>query len=226
MSNARAISFETAGGPAGFRDLHPPARAHSLPRDEQAEASEQARGIAVVSKEIQAQRFNQVVLPHLGDALALARWLTGNASDAEDVVQDACLKAFAGIGGYAGGNARAWLLTIVRNASYTWLARNRPRRVVAVGDLKDLDEVSAAQGVDLPSGNSQEAELIAKADTAALHAAIDDLPERFRETLVLRDINGLSYREIAAMLDVPIGTVMSRLARARALLATDLGRAG
>ncbi|MGY2992303.1 DNA-directed RNA polymerase specialized sigma24 family protein [Mesorhizobium sp. URHB0026] len=90
-----------------------------------------------------AERFSDVVLPHLGDALALARWLTGNAADAEDVVQDACIKAHAGISGYAGGNARAWLLTIVRNTSYTWMARNRPRAMMAVGDLGDLDDMAA-----------------------------------------------------------------------------------
>lgn len=173
----------------------------------------------------QADLFNQVVLPHLGDALALARWLTGNAADAEDVVQDACIKAYAGIGGYAGGNARAWLLTIVRNACYTWMARNRPRGIVAVGDLNDLDDISAARGVDVPSAGNQETDLIARADTATLEAAIAALPEPFRETLVLRDINGLSYREIADMLDVPIGTVMSRLARARGQLAAELGSA-
>ena len=178
-----------------------------------------------MSERALAERFKEVVLPHLGDALALARWLTGDAADAEDVVQDACIKAHAGISGYAGGNPRAWLLTIVRNTSYTWLARNRPRAVVAVGDLNDLDDMSAARGVDFPDAESPEASLIAKADTAALEAAIAALPEPFRETLVLRDINGLSYREISAMVGVPIGTVMSRLARARSKLMTDLGRA-
>lgn len=179
----------------------------------------------MLTGEAQASRFNEVVMPHLGDALALARWLTGSATDAEDVVQDACIKAYAGIGGYAGGNARAWLLTIVRNASYTWLARNRPRHLVVVGDLDDLEEVSAFHRDQLPESESPEASLIAKADSAALEAAIAALPEPFRETLVLRDINGLSYREIAVMLEVPIGTVMSRLARARGQLMSDLGRA-
>ena len=97
----------------------------------------------MLSGKAQAERFGEVVLPHLADAMSLARWLTGNATDAEDVVQDACLKAHAGIATYAGGNARAWLLTIVRNVSYTWLARNRPRSLVAVGDLADLDELPA-----------------------------------------------------------------------------------
>ena len=171
-----------------------------------------------------AERFNEVVLPHLGDALALARWLTGNAADAEDVVQDACIKAHAGMAGYAGGNPRAWLLTIVRNTAYTWMSRNRPRGMMAVGDLGDLDEMAAAHGTSVPDENGPEASLIAKADTAALEAAIAALPEPFRETFVLRDINGLSYREISAMVGAPIGTVMSRLARARGKLMADLGR--
>lgn len=167
-----------------------------------------------------AERFGEVVVPYLADALALARWLTGNVDDAEDVVQEACLKAHKGLASYAGGNARAWLLTIVRNTSYAWLARNHPRRIVAVGDLADLDALAAnaETGADTP-----EAALIAKADTAALEAAITMLPHPFREVLVLRDINGLSYREIAAMLHLPLGTVMSRLSRARGLLMAELG---
>ncbi|RVD33389.1 RNA polymerase subunit sigma, partial [Mesorhizobium sp. M4B.F.Ca.ET.019.03.1.1] len=108
---------------------------------------------AVLSEKALAERFGAVVLPHLGDALALARWLTGNAADAEDVVQEACLKAHAGIAGYAGGNARAWLLTIVRNTAYSWMSRNRPRGTIAVGDLGDLDEMAAAHGAGLPDDN-------------------------------------------------------------------------
>jgi RNA polymerase sigma factor (sigma-70 family) len=167
-------------------------------------------------------RFREVVLPHLADALGLARWLTGNAHDAEDVVQDACLKALAGLDGYAGGSARAWLLTIVRNTCFTWLARNRPRDLVLVGDTADLEEPAAPRFGD-GGPEDPEAALIAKADAAALEAAIAALPHPFREALVLRDVNGLSYREIAAVLSVPIGTVMSRLARARSLLILDLG---
>ena len=174
----------------------------------------------VLSDKASAERFGEVVLPHLADALALARWLTGNVVDAEDVVQDACLKAHRGLATYAGGNARAWLLTIVRNAAYAWLARNHPGRIVAVGDLADLDAMAAgtATGTDTP-----EAALIAKADAAALEAAIMALPHPFREILVLRDVNGLSYREIAAMLHLPLGTVMSRLARARGTLGAEFG---
>ncbi|AZO09129.1 MULTISPECIES: sigma-70 family RNA polymerase sigma factor [unclassified Mesorhizobium] len=179
----------------------------------------------MLNNDARAARFSEVVIPHLSDALALARWLTGNGTDAEDVVQDACMKAHASIATFAGGNARAWLLTIVRNSSYTWLARNRPHSIVSVGDLGDLDEVSAAHATDVADSQSPEASLIAKADTAALEAAIAALPQPFRETLVLRDINGLAYRDVAAVLGVPIGTVMSRLARARSLLISDLGRA-
>jgi RNA polymerase sigma-70 factor (ECF subfamily) len=176
----------------------------------------------MLSGKVTTERFGEVVLPHLADALSLARWLTGNASDAEDVVQEACLKAHTGIGTYAGGNARAWLLTIVRNVSYTWMSRNRPRNLVTVGDLADLDELSGTREVEA-SADSPEAALIAKTDTAALEAAIAGLPHLFREVLVLRDINGLNYREIAAMLGVPIGTVMSRLSRARGVLTAQLG---
>lgn len=179
--------------------------------------------MAVLNSKSSAERFGEVVLPHLADALALARWLTGNVDDAEDVVQDACLRAYSGIGTYAGGNARAWLLTIVRNAAYSWLAKNRPRSLVVVGDLADLDELTGNQDTDAGSRDGPEAALIAKADTAALEAAVSDLPHPFREVLVLRDINGLSYREIATMLGVPLGTVMSRLSRARGLLISELG---
>jgi RNA polymerase sigma factor (sigma-70 family) len=210
---------------ASFPEFPRSSNVHHLPGCERAKPPVEVEDESVVSGKNQKELFNQVVLPHLGDALALARWLTGNATDAEDVVQDACIKAYAGLAGYAGGNARAWLLTIVRNASYTWLSRNRARGLMPVGDLSDLDDFSVAQGVNLESGENQEASLIARADAAALEAAIAALPEPFRETLVLRDINGLSYREIADMLDVPIGTIMSRLARARAQLISDLGRA-
>jgi len=150
-------------------------------------------------------RFRNVVLPHLADAYALARWLTGNATDAQDVVQEACLRAFRGIGGFAGGNARAWVLTITRHAAYTWLSKNLSR------------------GAPLEGTETPEAALIAKADAAQLEAAIAQLPVPFRETLVLRDVQGLDYREIAQVTNVPIGTVMSRLARARRRLIVDLG---
>jgi len=169
-------------------------------------------------------RFQGVVLPHLADAYALARWLTGDRADAQDVVQEACLRAFRGIGGFAGGNARAWLLTIVRHAAYTWLAKNRSPSLVMVDDLEAVEQAQARRG---SAGGTEietpEAALIAKTDSARLEAMIAQLPMPFRETLVLRDVQGLDYREIAEVTGVPIGTVMSRLARARRRLIAILG---
>jgi len=161
-------------------------------------------------------RFASVVLPHLADAYALARWLTGDRADAEDVVQEACLRAFRGIGGFAGVNARAWVLTIVRHAAYTWLGKNRSASLVMVDDLEAVEQKQSGAGAAFEQApQTPEAELIAKADARRLEAAIAELPVPFRETLVLRDVQGLDYREIAEVTKVPIGTVMSRLARAR-----------
>jgi RNA polymerase sigma factor (sigma-70 family) len=157
--------------------------------------------------------FNRVVLPHLDDAHALARLLTGNVTDADDVVQDACLQAFRAILGFAGGNARAWLLTIVRHSAYRWMRKNRPHALVLVDDV---DAAACAQVAIAGMGpKTPEAALIAKLDAARLEAAIASIPAPFRETVVLREIDGLDYRAIAQMTEVPIGTVMSRLARAR-----------
>jgi RNA polymerase sigma factor (sigma-70 family) len=170
-------------------------------------------------------RFAFVVTPHLADAYALARWLTGDRADAEDVVQDACLRAFRAIGGYSGGNARAWVLTIVRHTAYSWLAKNRRGTLVTVDDLEAVEQAQARPGRSAAegSGTTPETELIAKADAARLQAAIAALPTPFRETLVLRDIQGLDYREIAQVTEVPVGTVMSRLARARQRLIDTIG---
>ena len=165
-------------------------------------------------------RFAAVVQPNLDDAFALARWLTGNRADAEDVVQEACLRAYRAIGTFAGGNARAWVLTIVRHTAYTWLRRNRSASLVMVDDLEAVERAHAD-----PTDQEKptpETELIAKADAARLETAIADLPAPFKETLVLRDVQGLDYREIAQITEVPIGTVMSRLARARRRLVTRL----
>ena len=172
--------------------------------------------MAGVSSDDDRARFTSVVLPHLADAYALARWLTGDRADAEDVVQEACLRAFRGIGGFAGVNSRAWLLTIVRHAAYTWLGKNRPSALVMVDDLEAVEQKQSSAGAAFEQApQTPEAELIAKADARRLEAAIAELPVPFRETLVLRDVQGLDYREIAEVTKVPIGTVMSRLARAR-----------
>ena len=169
-------------------------------------------------------RFGNVVLPHLPDAYTLARWITGNRADAEDVVQDACLRAFRSIGQFSGGSARAWLLTIVRNTAYTWLRKNRPAALVAVPDLEAVEHAQAVPGN--PDAETPETVLIAETDAARLEQAIAALPAPFRETLVLRDVQGLDYREIAVVTGVPIGTVMSRLARGRSRLIAEIKRAG
>ena len=166
-------------------------------------------------------RFANVVMPHLDDAYGLARWVTGNRADAEDVVQEACLRAFRGIGGFSGGNGRAWVLAIVRNAAYDWLRKNRSPAMVLVDDLEAAERLQTPDA--MAAGDTPEAALIARADAAKLEAAIAGLPAVFRDTLVLRDVQGLDYREIAAITGVPIGTVMSRLARARARLIAALG---
>jgi RNA polymerase sigma factor (sigma-70 family) len=158
-------------------------------------------------------RFNELVLPHLGDAYSLARWITGSRADAEDVVQDACLRAFRAIGGFTGGSARPWVLTIVRNTAYTWLRKNRPTAVLVVDDLESVEVAQANHGT--LDRETPETALIAKADAACLEAAIASLPTSYRETLILRDVQGLPYREIAEVTGAPIGTVMSRLARGR-----------
>ena len=165
-------------------------------------------------------RFAHVVMPYIDDAYRLAHWLTGNRADAEDVVQEASLRAFRAIRGYAGGNARAWLLSIVRNTAYSWLRMNRPAAVMTVDDLEAV-ELAQANPSD-PDLETPETTLLAQIDAEQLRAAIAALPAPFRETLVLRDIEGLDYREIAQTTEVPIGTVMSRLARARRRLTETL----
>jgi RNA polymerase sigma factor (sigma-70 family) len=165
-------------------------------------------------------RFAKVVMPYLDDAYGLARWVTGNSADAEDVVQEACLRAFRGIDGFSGGNSRAWVLTIVRNAAYDWLRKNRSPAVVHVEDIAAIEHMADDTAA---ADNNPEAALIARADEAKLEAAIASLPAVFRDTMVLRDVQGLDYREIATITDVPIGTVMSRLARARRRVIEMLG---
>src|SRR5262245_36996807 len=155
-------------------------------------------------------------MPHLGDAFALARWMTGNRTDAEDVVQEASLRAFRAIRRYAGGNPRAWVLAIVRNTAITWMAKARPSALLVVDDVASIEQRQAQSGNgDWACIVDPETEVIAKADAARLETAIAALPSPFRETLVLRDLQGLDYREISQVTEAPIGTVMSRLARAR-----------
>jgi len=167
------------------------------------------------------QRFAEVALPHLDDAYGLARWLTGNRDDAQDVVQEACLRALGALDKGTVERPRAWLLAIVRNTAFTWLAKNRPAAVLVTDEMQVFEAAAAAGGEAGPL--DPEAALIAKAEAAAIEAAIAALPIVFREVLVMREIQGLGYRDIAEATSLPVGTVMSRLARARAQLAAKLG---
>ena len=148
-------------------------------------AARSNEAVARLSSDDDNARFRSAVLPHLGDAYALARWITGNRADAEDVVQDACVRALRAIGGFSDGDGRAWILTIVRNTAYTWLHKNRPSAVLAVEDLGVVETAQAIRGD--PDGETPETKLIAEADAASLHAAIAALPTPYRETIILRD---------------------------------------
>jgi RNA polymerase sigma-70 factor, ECF subfamily len=155
------------------------------------------------------QRFERLVLPHLDAAYNLARWITRNDHDAQDVVQEAVLRAYRFFEGLR-GDARPWLLAIVRNSCMSWLQVNRP------ADLAGFDDrVVEAQA---PEEDGPEALAMRALDRRMLNDALAALPTQFREVLVLRELEDLSYKEIARIADVPIGTVMSRLARARRLL--------
>jgi RNA polymerase sigma factor (sigma-70 family) len=157
-------------------------------------------------------RFEQLVLPHLDAAFNLSRWLLRSRADAEDVAQEAMLRAYRFFRGFHGGDARAWLLQIVRNSCYTWLEKNRPVEL-----MTEFDEEAHPQ-----PANNPESLAIAAEDREKLTRALETLPPRFREVLVLRELEGCSYKEISAITSIPIGTVMSALARARQRLQRTL----
>jgi RNA polymerase sigma-70 factor, ECF subfamily len=157
-------------------------------------------------------RFEQLVLPHLDAAFNLARWLLRSREDAEDVAQEAFLRACRFFRGFHGGDARAWLLQIVRNTCYSWLGKNRPRELMV-----EFDEELHLQPVATP-----ESIAIAGEGRERLNRALESVPPRFREVLVLRELEGCSYKEIAAITSIPIGTVMSSLSRARRQLHSAL----
>jgi RNA polymerase sigma-70 factor, ECF subfamily len=169
-----------------------------------------------VQEKTQQVRFEQIVLPHLDAAYNLARWLTRNDQDAEDVVQEACLRAFKFFGGFYGGDGRAWLLTIVRNTCYTWLRHNRAHELTTPFD-------EAIHDVEYDALNP-ETLLLHHADQLLLRQALEALPVEAREVIILRELEGLSYKEIGVIADIPLGTVMSRLARARKRLQHDLAK--
>lgn len=164
-------------------------------------------------------RFEQCVLPHLDAAFNLARWLVGNDHDAQDIAQESCVRALKYFDSFHGVDARAWLLTIVRNTSYTWLRQYRIKELTMPIDEDFFDPASAVHEVfgesaDV-SATNPETQLMRQADDDLLRRAIEQLPMEFREVMILRELEELSYKQIAAIAGVPVGTVMSRLARAR-----------
>jgi RNA polymerase sigma-70 factor (ECF subfamily) len=184
---------------------------------------QQASDLIVQGKDDRAM-FDEVFLPHMAEAYRLAQWLTGNAYDAEDVVQDAALRAFRGIKSFGAVNARAWSLTIVRNTAYSWLLKNKSKAVVFTDDLSPPEQQELEhEGLYGTRVETPEEIALFKADAEDVQRALAKLPAHFREVIVLREMNQLNYRDIAEITNVPIGTVMSRLSRGRQLLITLLG---
>jgi RNA polymerase sigma-70 factor (ECF subfamily) len=164
----------------------------------------QGKGSDVLDSQEQG-RFETLVLPHLDAAYNLARWLLRSGADAEDIAQEAMLRSYRFFPGFHGGDVRAWLLQIVRNTCYTWMEKNRREN-----DMTEFDEELHA-----PPSASPESLAIAGDDRQRLTQALESLPPRYREVIVLRELEGCSYKEIAAITSIPIGTVMSTLSRAR-----------
>ncbi len=161
-------------------------------------------------------RFEAAALAHLAAAYNLARWMTRNDHDAEDVVQEAYLRAFRSFDGFHGGDARPWLLAIVRNTCINSLRRRSPR-----SSAVPLDESANLLAADVAGPDER---MLQAANRDMVYHALDELPDEFREVVVLREMEGLSYKEVARVTDSPIGTVMSRLARGRKLLRETLMR--
>jgi RNA polymerase sigma factor (sigma-70 family) len=168
---------------------------------------------------LEARQFRELVLPHLDSAYNFARYLTRDVEAAEDVVQDAFLRAFRAFPNYRGGAPKAWLFAIVRNCFLNSIRTRKSSAgvLVAEHELSDLQSLALTNIADLDQDTPEE-DLIRQREAEALRAVIENLPEPFRETLVLRELEELSYKEIAALTSAPIGTVMSRLARARQML--------
>ena len=175
--------------------------------------ADREEGLGVLDAEDRT-RFEQLVLPHLDAAFNLAAWILSSRTDAEDVTQDAMLRAFRFFQGFYGGDVRAWLLQIVRNTCYTWLEKNRRMKMTDQFDEQLHIESSATPESIAIAGDARE----------RLTRALETLPPRFREVIVLRELEGCSYKEIAAITSIPIGTVMSSLSRARRQLHSALAK--
>ena len=183
-------------------------------------------GVTGLDEQNRAQRFEEIFVVHLDAAYNLARRLTRDDNHAEDVVQEACLRAFKFIDSFHGGNGRAWLLAVVRNTYYTWLERNKPQTLNVPFD----EDTLAADGYDVDAltvdADYRVDRALEEADSRRLvNHALDQLPAELREVIVLRELEDMSYKEIATIANIPIGTVMSRLARARKMLQKQLHQA-
>jgi RNA polymerase sigma factor (sigma-70 family) len=178
-----------------------------------------------LDEQSKVRRFESIFVAHLDAAYDFARWLTRDERNAEDVVQEACLRAFKSLESFHGENGRAWLLAIVRNTYYTWFRRNQPQASSVPFD----EETMAGEAVELAEAGGFGASLdqvLQQRDARRLvNRALEQLPEEFREVIVMRELEELSYKEIAAIARIPLGTVMSRLARARKLLLQHLQQA-
>jgi RNA polymerase sigma-70 factor (ECF subfamily) len=159
-------------------------------------------------------QFEETILPHLDAAFNLARWIMRNDQDAEDMVQEACLRAYKYFMGFQGTNSRSWLLSIVRNTCYTWLRQNRAHELTV-----DLDDEISQIESDI---FNPETLLQNHVNQQLVRRSLEGLPVEFRELIILREVEELSYKEIANIIGIPIGTVMSRLARARQRLKQSL----
>ena len=181
--------------------------------------------VSSVDERSRVKRFEEIFVMHLDAAHNLARWLTRDERNAEDVVQEACLRAFKFIDSFRGDNGKSWLLAIVRNTYYTWLEKNRVETLHVPFD----EDTLAANGSDLAAmehdaNNCVDRVLQQEDSQRVVNRALDQLPAEFREVIVLREIEDMSYKEISAVASIPLGTVMSRLARARKLLLQHLQR--
>jgi RNA polymerase sigma factor (sigma-70 family) len=177
-----------------------------------------------LSDESQSRRFQEIALPHLDAAYNLARWLVRNDADAQDIVQEAFLRAFKSFSGFRGTSGRPWLLAIVRNTSYTWLKERRSAQLEVPYDDEVANDEAEVQPYSMDRDGNPEAILAASEERQLFDAALDKLPIEFREAVILRDVEELSYKEIASVAAIPIGTVMSRLARGRRMLFAVLTR--
>jgi RNA polymerase sigma factor (sigma-70 family) len=186
-------------------------------------SGQQRTSVPIVQNKDERATFDEVFLPHLPEAYRLAQWLAGSRSDAEDIVQESALRAFRGIKTFGAVNARAWSLAIVRNTAFSWLAKNKPRTLVSMSDLSSGEQRELErEGLRGERIETPEEIVLVKAGAEEVQRALAQMPAQFREVIVLREINQMNYRDIAEVINVPIGTVMSRLSRGRQLLMAQL----